>query len=148
MTIFSEHWSSVYRLNNFPFCCNLGTLTLSIFSIIHCPNISLFVLSAILRWRQYILDTRAMIQKTGYQNPEELKINLRVREILKILIVSVWQKSSIFALWFLIRTTVYLRGPFICEDGAMVECQLARKMDSNSEKSCFDAIFPPLWRTH
>lgn len=46
-----------------------------------------------------------------YHNPEELKVNLRVREILKILIESVWLLSSTFALVCLTKAAAYLREP-------------------------------------
>lgn len=68
-------------------------------------------MSAILRWRQYIPDTQVIIWKAGYHKPEEMKVNLRVREILKILMVSVWLKSSTFALLRLIKAAAYLRRP-------------------------------------
>lgn len=80
-----------------------------------------------------------------YHNPEELKVNLRVREILKILI-------ECLALVFHFRSLMpdqgcrISQGAVKCKDRAMVEWHWAGRKDSNSEKCCPDAVFP--LRTH
>ena len=58
-----------------------------------------------------IPDTQVIIWKAGHHNPEEMTVNMRIREILKILMESVWLKSSTFALLCLIKAAAYLRGP-------------------------------------
>jgi hypothetical protein len=83
----------------------------------------------------------------GVITQKNWKVNLRVREFVKTLIVSVWLKSSIFALLCLIRATAYLRGTLRYEDGTMVEWQWEWRNYSNSEKFCCDPIFP-LQRAH